>query len=179
MEMSFQNVVLLVLLDLSAAFDTVDHTIVLSSLQSTLGITGKPLGSFTSYFSNRSHRICISGVLSDYFQLHCGVPQGSVLGPLLYITYGSKLFDTTESHLPDAHYFADDTQLYLSFRPNSQLDQDNSLAAMENCVQDVRSWMRNDNLLLNDGKTEFLVIGTKQQLAKATVSHINIGDSCI
>ena len=130
MKMNSQNVVLLVMLDLSAAFDTVNHTVLLNRLQSTLGFTGKPLDWFTSYLSNRSYRIYISGVLSKYFQSSCGVPQGSCFGPLLYIIYASKLFDIIENHLPDAHCFADDSQLYLSFKLDSQLAQDEALASM-------------------------------------------------
>jgi hypothetical protein len=107
MKMNSENVVLLVLLDLSAAFDTVDHEIFLSRIHSTFGITGKPLDRFASFLTGRSQRISIAGVLSNYFQLSCGVPQGSCLGPLLYIIYASKLFDIVEKHLPDAHCFAD------------------------------------------------------------------------
>jgi hypothetical protein len=115
MKMNSQNVVLLVLLDLSAAFDTVDYEILLSRIHSTFGITGKPLDWFASFLTGRSRRISISGVLSNYFQLSCEVPQGSCLGPLLNIIYASKMFDIIENHLPDAHCFADDSQLYLAF----------------------------------------------------------------
>ena len=118
MKMNSQNVVLLVLLDLSAVFDTVDHKILLSRLHSTFGITGKPLDWFALYLTGRSRLISISGVLSNYFQLSCGVPQGSCLGSLLYIIYASKLFDIIEKHLPDAPCFAEDSQLYLAFKPD-------------------------------------------------------------
>ncbi|CAB4036288.1 Hypothetical predicted protein, partial [Paramuricea clavata] len=101
---------------------------------------------------------------------------GSCLGPLLYVIYASKLFGIIEKHLPDAHCFADDSQLYLAFKPDSYMEQNKALAAMENCIRDIRSWMRNDRLLLNDDKTEFLIIGTKQQLAKVNISQIKIGD---
>ncbi|CAB4035957.1 Hypothetical predicted protein, partial [Paramuricea clavata] len=106
--------------------------------------------------------------------LSCGVPQDSCLGPLLYVIYASKLFDIIEKHLPDAHCFADDSQPYLAFKPDSYMEQNKALAAMENCIRDIRSWMRNDRLLLNDDKTEFLIIGTKQQLTKVNISQIKI-----
>ena len=122
MKMNSQNVVLLVLLDLSAAFDTVDYEILLSRIHSTFGITGKPLDWFASFLIGTSQLISISGVLSNYFQLSCGVPQGSCLG-----IYASKLFDIIEKHLPDDHCFADDSQLYLAYKPDYYMDQDNNI----------------------------------------------------
>ena len=117
------RVTLLVLLDLSAAFDTVDHGILLRRLNTTFGIRGKVLEWFSSYLLGRSQRILFDGVKSDSFDLRSGVPQGSCLGPLLFVVYASKLFKIIQAHLPDAHCFADDTQLYLSFKPNSPTDQ--------------------------------------------------------
>ena len=103
------------------------------------------------------------------------MPQGSYLGPLLFTIYASKLFSIIKSQLPSAHSNADDTQLYLSFRPLEGTCEAEALDAMENCVTDVRSWMINDKLMLNDDKTEFLVIGTSKQLSKVSVS-IRVGD---
>ena len=142
MNMDTGHVTLLVLLDLSAAFDTVT----------------------------------INGALSKKFGLECGVPQGSCLGPLLFTIYASKLFSIIKSHLPSAHSYADDTQLYLSFRPLEDTCEAEALVAMENCIADVRSWMINDKLMLNDDKTEFLVIRTRKQLSKVSVSSIRVGD---
>ena len=105
-----RNVMLLVLLDLSAAFDTVDHVILLQRLRHRLGISGRALDWFDSYLSGRSQRISINGTLSDKFLLECGVPQGSCLGPLLFVIYTSKLFEIVRNHLPQVHCFADDTQ---------------------------------------------------------------------
>ena len=65
--------------------------------------------------------------------------------------------------------FADDTQLYLSFRPDDQASQDAAVAAMEACIRDVRLWMLQDKLKINDAKTEFLLIGTRPQLKKLTL----------
>ena len=107
--MENQKVTLLVLLDLSAAFDTVDHRILLHRLQFDFGISGSALNWIESYLSNRTQRIYIDGVLSSNFNLKFGVPQGSCLGPLLFSLYASKLFKIVESHLPNPHCYADDT----------------------------------------------------------------------
>ena len=119
-----------------------------------------------SYLSNRSQRISISGTLSRCFNLDCGVPQGSCLGPLLFVNYSSQLFDVIEKHVLCVHCFADDNQLYLCLKPDGQVRQDVAMRAMERCIADIRSWMINDRLLLNDGKTEVLLIGTQYQLNK-------------
>ena len=113
LKLNSQHFTLLVMLDLhvSAAFDTVNHKILLERLQHDIDISGVALQWFKSYLSNRSQRIEVQGTLSKNFHLECGVPQGSCLGPLLYIIYAAKLFKIIEHHLPDAHCYADDTQL--------------------------------------------------------------------
>ena len=167
---------LLVLLDLSVAFDTVDHDILIHRLQSLLGLRGSALQWFQSYLRGRSQQVTINGALSKEFGLECGVPQGSCLGPLLFTIYASKLFSIIKSHLPSAHSYSDDTQLYLSFRPLESTCEAEAVDAMENCIAHVRSWMINDKLMLNDDKTEFLVIGTSKQLSKVSVNSIRVGD---
>ena len=171
-----QHVTLLVLLDLSAAFDTVDHNVLLSRLHSKFGISGTALEWFRSYLNGRSQRVMVQGNLSQSLNLDFGVPQGSCLGPLLFTIYASKLFDVIKVHLPTVHCYADDTQLYVSFSPNISTGQFEAVTAIQHCVDDIRNWMTNDKLLVNDDKTEFLMIGTKQQLAKVNIDHILIGD---
>ena len=89
--------------------------------------------------------------------------------------YVSKLFDIINNHLLDAHCFADDKQLYLSCKPDSCSIQDEVILAMENSICDLRKWMFEDQLKINDGKTEFLIIGSKQQLKKLNPCHIRFG----
>ena len=175
----YQHVTLLVLLDLSAAFDTVDHNVLLSRLHSNFGISGTALEWFRSYLNRRSQRVMVQGSLSQSLNLDFGVPQGSCLGPLLFTIYASKLFDVIKVHLPTVHYYADDTQLYESFSPNKSTGQFEAVTDIQHCVDDISNWMTNDKLLLNDDKTEFLMIGTKQQLAKVNIDHILIGDCII
>lgn len=177
--MDKQQVTLLVLLDLSAAFDTIDHKDLLKILSDDFGVVGNASQWFKSYLSSRKQRVKVGSSLSNDFDLQCGVPQGSCLGPILFICYASKLFHVISKHLPKAHGYADDTQLYFSFCPDSQESQDRAITAMENCVRDVRSWMISNKLMINDSKTELMVIGSRQQLSKINIQCIKIGESDI
>ena len=131
MNMENQQVTLLMLLDLSAAFDTVNHRILLDPLPSDFGISGSALNWIESYLSNRTQRIYIDGVLSSNFNLKFGVPQGSCPGLLLFSLYAGKLFKIFESQLPtNLHCYADDTQLYIAFRPGNDLKETAAITAM-------------------------------------------------
>ena len=138
LKMNSQHVTMLILLDLSAAFDTVDHQILLERLSHEVGIRGNALNWFRSYLSDRSQRVSVHGVLSCAFDLNCRVPQGSCLGPLQFIIYAPKLFKIVEHYLPDAHCFADDTQRYLSFKSLGNTAQADAIQVMEKCVDAVR-----------------------------------------
>ena len=156
---------------------SIDHGILLERLRSKFGIRGKVLSWFSSYLSGRSQRVILNGTLSDSSDLNFGVPQGSCLGPLLFILYASKLFDIINNHSPDSHSFADDTQLYVSFKPDYPCDQCEAISVTESCVNDLRKWMIQDKLKLNDGKTELLIIGSKQQLQKLNPCHVRVGNA--
>ena len=123
------------LLDVNSAFDTDEHKILLERFRSTIGLRGKVLSLFESYFKGRSQRVSINGTLSKPFDLKCGVPQGSCLGPLLFSIYASKLFQ----HLPSVHTYADDTQLYLSFKPSDTSSEVKAVSAMQKCICDLRT----------------------------------------
>ena len=91
------------------------------------------------------------------------------------MVHASKLFEIVQVPLPNAHCFADDTQLYLSFNPNCPTDQVKALEAMVRCISDLRKWMYRDKLKINDDKTEFLVIGSRQQLLKINHCSVRVG----
>ena len=174
-----QRVTLLLLLDLSAAFDTIDDNTLLHRLQFTFGINGKVLSWFSSYLSGRSQQIAFNETLAAEFELQCGVPQGSCLGPLQFTLHSSELFEIIKHHFPTVHFYADDTQVYISFCPNDRLDQLNAGELLESCITNICSWMSHDNLKLNDEKTELLIIGTPQKLEKVVITHIRVGNTNI
>ena len=147
---------------LSAAFDTVDHTILLRRLETSFGITDTALAWFSSYLSGRSQCVSINRETSDCYPVPFGVPQGSCLWPLLFSAYASKLFEVIKLYLPNAHAFADDTQLYLSFNPDNSFNEAEAVHAMEQCIRAIRVWMHSDKLKLNENKTEVMLIGTRQ-----------------
>ena len=97
----------------------------------SFGTSGKALEWFSSYLSGRSQRVTIYGGVSKEFMTTCGVPQGSCLGPLLFTLYSSKLFIIIEKYLPCVHAYADDTQLYLSFKPGCTATEEESIAAKD------------------------------------------------
>ena len=89
--------------------------------------------------------------------------------------YASKLFEVVKSHLPEVHAYADVTQIHLSFMQDSAAGEQDAIAALQDCITDIRSWMTADKLKLNDGNTEFMIIGTRAQLDKVNVSEIVVG----
>ena len=98
---------------------------------------------------------------------------------MLFSLYTSELFDVISQHLPTAHSYADDTGIYLAFNPNDDSNQDAAIAAIKACLCDIRNWMINDKLMINDSKTEFMLIGTKGQLQKTKRATLTIGESII
>ena len=149
------------MLDLSAAFDAVDHDVLLERLKSGLGICGAALNWFKSYLSGRSQSVLINGIQSKPTSLVCGVPQGSVLGPILFTIYMLPLRDILKRHGMQFHVYADACQLYTTFEASH-----------------IRGWYSDNMLKLNDSKTEMMIISSKLR-PSVLLDHIKIEESCI
>jgi len=147
------NLAALVLLDLSAAFDTVDHSILLERLRRTFGVSGTVLQWFESYLRGRTLAVHRSGVSSITSTLECGVPQGSVLGPILFVIYTADLPVVIHRHSLTPHLYADDTQIYGFCQPAAASALCDRLST---CIADVTGWMASNRLQLNPTKTEII-----------------------
>ena len=163
--MDQNQVTILVLLDLSAAFDTVDHSILLSRLSNVVGIKDKALKWFESYLVGRTQRVRVHDAYSKQFELSCGVPQGSVLGPLLFTVYLLPLGDLVRKHGLSFHLYADDSQLYLVFKP-LQHQIDITIDKTSACANEIDNWMVDNQLKFNGDKTDMIIIGTRQMRNK-------------
>ena len=178
-ELDSGNITALIMLDMSSAFDTVDHAILIQRLR-YLGIKGTVLDWFISYLCDRSHYVRIGDSTSCKTMTKFGVPQGSVGGPLLFSLYMQPISEVFRKHCISYHCYADDIQLYLSFKPTvSSLSS--AIAKLEACLQDLKIWLTSNGLKLNDDKSEFLLLGSKHMLSKVDYQscHVNIGSTCI
>mgnify|MGYP003953543213 CR=1 FL=1 len=126
----------MVLLDLSAAFDTIDHNILLSRLYDYFGVKGIVLQWITSYLQNRNQSVKIGTTYSEKQSLNFGVPQGSVLGPLLFTMYTTPISGIINNHKPLEHcLYADDTQIYVSLTPTNANEM---LKILQKCLQSIQ-----------------------------------------
>ena len=160
----------LILLDMSAAFDTVNHNILLDRLSLNFGIQSSALSFLQSYLSDRTQSVSIDSTLSDASTIMFGVPQGSVLGPLLFSLYTTPLTYQLDSSQLSYHLYGDDTQLYISFKAS---ETTTAIGQLSDTLDGIHTWLSRNFLSLNPSKTEFLIIGTPQQRSKLTLNSFS------
>jgi len=167
---------LLVMLDLSAAFDTVNHRILLDRLETDCGVSGNALAWLESYFADRTQSVLVKNNQSEKKPLKTGLPQGSILGPFCFPPYASPVFEIVAKHGCYAHMYADDTQLYVPFKAG---DEQSAIRQLEQCIDEIKSFMGNNCLQLNETKTEFLIVRKKDNCFAMDITAIKIGDDII
>ena len=169
------NITVLALLDFSSAFDTIDHPILVHRLHTDFGFTDTVLQWFSSYLTDRTHYVSLSNHCSAFSHVHSGVPQCSVLGPMLFTMYIKPLSAIIDSHSIIHHSFADDLQLQMSAPPDriSEL-----LHSMQSCISDVKAWATANMLKLNDNMTELmLVTSNRTKHLHSLPTSITIGNA--
>ena len=167
--------VLLVRLDLSTAFDTLDHSTLLRRLRA-IGLSQTVLAWFMSYLVGRKNSTKIRDVTSAPVIIQHGVPQGSVLGPLLFTIYLLPIADIFDRHQIRYHIYADDTQLYAECPPSNHADAQRKI---DECVSDIRQWLDDNHLFLNEAKTEAILFRSSVVHSPSTLPSVYVCGSSI
>ena len=163
-EMENQRVPALVAMDLSAAFDTIDHNILLDMLSNQYGIEDKVLNWFDTHLRPYFCQVDINRARSSIQSLDFSVPQGSCAGTMLYMVYASALqYQISEGM--DLNGFAGDHSVYKSFNQNDRNDELRTTELLETSLENIHSWMSSNRLQMNTSKTEFMMIGSRKQLS--------------
>ena len=171
------NISLLASLDLSAAFDTIDHNILRHRLQHDFGLSGTVLDWFSSYLSGRIQSVSVHSHTSVPVSVSCGVPQGSVLGPILFVLYTTPLSGVIERHSILHHSYADDSQLQNSATPDRLPDL---IDSMRLWTDDIKDWMTDNKLKLNDDKTEVMIISSSRMSTALSIPEsFDIGNASV
>ena len=173
--MENQEVTALMAIDLSAAFDTVDHNVLLSVLNVKFGIEGAVLSWFDTYLRPRCCQVIINSVFSETKNLSYSVPQGSCAGPVLYLAYASTMQEVIPRGV-DLHGYADDHAMKISFKAKDRLEEERAICQLEKCAIDIKTWMDRNRLKMNSSKTEFILFGSSKHLDKCSTLNINVND---
>ena len=153
--------IIMVFLDLSAAFDTVDHDLMLTKLRNTYLIDGNTLNWFKSYLENRQSYVKIDDQLSRGKRSRSGLPQGTILGPVLFSMYIQDVHKIISSHGLQYHIYADDIQIYFKYSKSSH----SKFYNLKNCLSDIKKWADDNYLKFNESKTKFInIISEKSKL---------------
>ena len=171
---------LLVSLDLSAAFDTIDHRILINRLETCFGVSATVLSWLSSYLIGRQQSVRVGGHSSPFLVCKSGVPQGSVLGPILFNMYTSPLSIICSSHGISQQQYADDTQLFIALAPSSISVEISKLTL---CLTSLHSWFSQNGLALNADKSESILLGTRQRSHSyrdvTDVTSVNVADAIV
>ena len=163
------------LLDLSAAFDTIDHSILLSGMEAVLGVKGTALEWFKSYLLGRKQRIKFNNNFSKNQEILWSVSRGSVLGALLFLIYIIPLAQLIRSYDLNNHGYADDTKLCLSFKKTSDNEiVQREILNLEKCLCDISVRMSQNKLKLNNDKPEIILFGSKKHLADLNIMSLSV-----
>ena len=153
---------------MSKAFDSINHSIILSKIQD-IGASTSALRWFTSYLSGRNKEVCINSTLSDALPLASGIPQGSILGPLLFTIYVNNLPTVPKNCSSDC--YVDDTKLYMSFGVH---DCKNAVVAMNEDLLRFCNWCFDNGLLINQDKTKLIIYGSRQMTERLPQFHLSL-----
>ena len=158
---------------MSAAFDTVDHNILLGRLQTSFGIYGAALSWFSSFLRDRTQTVVINSQRSKTSSVTSGVPEGSILGPILFLLYTADIGLIAEKHGINFCSYADNSKLYVHCKAH---DAAVTCTRDVSCIRDIDNWMASNRLKLNLDKTQFIVLGSRQQLAKVNCESIRLSN---
>ena len=160
-----KKVVVLIALDLSAAFDTLEHGLLLDRLSFAFGVSGSALRWIRSYLNGRKQFVKMGDATSPTTDSTIGVPQGSVLGPALFSLFTAPIAHVINSFGVSYHQYADDTQLYVGVHAG---ELELSADLLNQCTIALQDWFNNNGLCLNPSKSEVLLVGTRQRLASSS-----------
>ena len=176
--MEAQSITSLVALDLSAAFDTVDHEVLLSILSNKYGIKSKALKWFDQYLRPRSFKVTVNSAYSKDKDLMVSVLQGSCVGANIFNLYCSPLQDMVPDDL-QLSGFADDHSVRKAFKAGNTNEEISTISKLESCLLSIKQWMDQVGLKMNPSKMEFIYFGNAPQLLKCTIDSINVAGDLI
>ena len=171
--MENQSITSLIVMDLSAAFDTVDHEILLTILKCKFGLEHEALKWFDRYLHPRSYKVIVNGKYSREIDLSVSVPQGSCAGANIFNLYCTPLQEVVPNDLQISG-FADDHSIHKSFKANNRKEELEVKKHQEHCMLNIKKWMDQMQLKMNPSKTEYIYFGNIMQIKKCSENSIDV-----